>query len=200
MRIRDAKKQASRNRVVEAARVLFEQVGFQETTVRMIAERAGLSPGGVFTTFDDKVAILAHILTEDRERLFDEMNRLAPTLTGTVRQRMQQLFEFSLRDEWPRLRMVVAYIGASYGWSQKLEDADSRLHRQARQLLSDLVREGVKAGEIRADVDADLLVDMIAAIYLRNFRTALYAGHDCEDLNQRVRRQLDLMFEGAGPR
>ena len=36
MKVRDARKMASRGRVVEAARSLFEEVGFHGTTVRMI--------------------------------------------------------------------------------------------------------------------------------------------------------------------
>lgn len=200
MRIRDAKKMASRGRVVEAARTLFEDSGFQNTTVRMIAERAGLSPGGVFTTFDDKVAILAHILSEERERLFEELTQLVPELTGTVQQRIQRVLEFSCRAEWPRLRMVVSYTGASYGWPQKLEDAHRRLHEGSRQLLGDLIRQGVDSGEIRATVEVDLMVEMIVSFYQYTFRSAFYAGYDCEDMVDRIERQIGLMFEGLRSR
>jgi AcrR family transcriptional regulator len=166
----------------------------------MIAERAGLSPGGVFTTFEDKVAILCQILTEQRERLFEEIERLAPTLTGTTRERIQAVIALAHAHELPRLRMVVAYIGASYGWSRKLEDEHRALHGRLRSIVGAMLQEGVARGDIRDDVEVDLLVEMISSVYLRNYRTAYYAGFGPDDLNGRIARQLELLFEGAKPR
>src|ERR1700693_629539 len=42
---------ATRARVLNAARDLFDEVGYEETTIRMVAERAGVAVGSVFTTF-----------------------------------------------------------------------------------------------------------------------------------------------------
>jgi AcrR family transcriptional regulator len=197
VRIREAKKQASRARVIEAGRILFEEVGFQETTIRMIAERAGLSPGGVFTTFEDKVAILCQILGDYRERLFDEIETLVPTLQGSTRARLRAVIALAHSHEFPRLRMVVAYIGASYGWSRKLEEEHRQLHRRLGAVIGAIVIEGVARGEIRRELDADLLVEMISSVYLRNYRTAYYAGLGIDELNARIDRQLDLLFDGA---
>jgi AcrR family transcriptional regulator len=200
VKIRDAKKQASRARVIEAARALFEEVGFQETTVRMIAERAGLSPGGVFTTFDDKVAILCQILGEHRERLFQEIEILAPTLTGTTQDRLRAVIALAHQYEFPRLRMVLAYIGASYSWSRKLEEEHRVLHRRLARVIGAVIQEGVERGELHRDLDVDLLVEVISSVYLRNYRTAYYAGFGAEDLNTRIARQLALVFDGAQAR
>lgn len=200
VRVRDARKQASRARVLEAARVLFDEVGFQETTVRMIAERAGLSPGGVFTTFDDKVAILCQILAEQREQLFQEAERLRPTLTGSTRERIEALMAVAHAYEAPRTRMVVAYIGASYGWSRKLEEEHRLRHSGLARALRSLLVEGVERGDVRADADIDILIDLISAAYLRNFRTAHYAALDAEELDAHFSRQLDLLFTGAAAR
>jgi AcrR family transcriptional regulator len=198
VKIRDAKKQASRARVIEAARILFEEVGFQETTVRMIAERAGLSPGGVFTTFEDKVAILCQILGDYREQLFDEIEAMVPRLTGSTRERLQAVIALAHAHEFPRLRMVVAYIGASYCWTRKLEDERRALHRRLGAVTAAIINDGIKRGDVRGDVDVELMVEMISSVYLRNYRTANFAGFGADDLNARTERQLDLLFEGAG--
>ena len=200
VKIRDAKKQASRARVVEAARILFEEVGFQETTVRMIAERAALSPGGVFTTFEDKVAILCQILGDYREHLFDEIERLIPILEGSTRDRLKAIIALAHNHEFPRLRMVLAYIGASYNWSRKLEEEHRALHRRLAKVLGAIVADGVHKGEIRDGIDPDLLVEMISSVYLRNYRTAYYAGFEAHELDARIDRQIDLLFDGASAR
>jgi AcrR family transcriptional regulator len=186
--------------VVEAARALFEEIGFQETTIRMIAERAGLSPGGVFTTFEDKVAILCQIVGEYREKLFEEIDVLTQELKGSTRERLQAVFVLAHSHEYPRLRLVLAYIGASYGWSRSLEEEHRQLHRRLAAVIGRLVREGVQTGEIGGHVDPDLMVEMLSSTYLRNYRTAYYAGLSLADLDARTARQIELLFEGARAR
>lgn len=199
MRKRDAKKQASRARVIGAARDLFEEMGFQETTVRMLAERAGLSPGGVFTTFDDKVAILCHILGEHRARLFDEMEALRPHLHGTVRERLAALMRLVNSQEFARRRLVLAYAGASYTWSPQLEEEHLKLHRRLAGVLGEVVRDGVANGEVRSDLEPDLLVELIWAGYQSAARAAYHAGLGEDALNGWTERQLDLLFQGVRP-
>ena len=60
MGVRDDQKQATREKVLEAARDLFNETGYEETTIRAIAERAGVSVGSVFTTFASKAEVLSH--------------------------------------------------------------------------------------------------------------------------------------------
>lgn len=186
--------------MVEAARILFEEVGFQETTVRMIAERAALSPGGVFTTFEDKVAILCQILGDYQEQLLDEIERQVPVLSGTTRERLHAIISLAHSHEFPRLRMVLAYIGASYSWNRKLEEEHRVLNRRFANVLVGIVAEGVSRGEIRREVDQDLLVEMISSIYLRNYRDAYFEGLGVSDLDARAGRQLDLLLDGAAAR
>jgi AcrR family transcriptional regulator len=163
----------------------------------MIAERAGLSPGGVFTTFEDKVAILCHIVGEMRDELCDRIERLTPELTGDTRERLLRVFELAHAHETPRLHLIADYIGASYGWSRQIEDEHRRLHRRLSDIIRAILQEGVRRGDIAADVDVELLLDLISAVYQRNFRTACFAGLDEASMNDRFRRQLDLVFSGA---
>lgn len=200
MRIRDAQKQASRARVIGAARDLFEEIGFQETTVRMLAERAGLSPGGVFTTFDDKVAILCHILGEYRCALYDRMEALTPHLHGTARDRLAALMRLVASQEFARRRLVLAYVGASYSWNDRLEEGHLKLNARVAGVLGAVLREGAERGEVRQDLDPGLLVEMIWSGYEAAARATHYAGQGEDALNHRVERQLDLLFQGAAPR
>jgi AcrR family transcriptional regulator len=48
---RDEQKQRTRLKVIAAARALFADPGYDKTTIRMIAEHAGVATGSVFTTF-----------------------------------------------------------------------------------------------------------------------------------------------------
>lgn len=53
-----ARGRRTRERVIDAARVVFEERGFSDTRMSDIAERAGVSHGTIYVYFDSKQAIL----------------------------------------------------------------------------------------------------------------------------------------------
>src|ERR1019366_9684001 len=59
---RQERKQATRARVLAAARDLFDEIGYEETTIRMVAQRAEVSVGSVFTTFAGKAELLSQVM------------------------------------------------------------------------------------------------------------------------------------------
>ena len=62
-----ARKQQTRAALLEAARGLFVERGFERTTIREVAERAGVAVGTVFVHFPDKSALLVATLDEQLE-------------------------------------------------------------------------------------------------------------------------------------
>lgn len=65
--------------ILDAALALFSKQGFGATTMRQIAERAGLSVGNIYHHFPDKEAIFERLLERYWERLLDpalELNQL----------------------------------------------------------------------------------------------------------------------------
>lgn len=55
--LRSAKKAATREKVLGAAKALFEGAGYDAATIRSIAKAAGMSTGSVFSNFTDKAAM-----------------------------------------------------------------------------------------------------------------------------------------------
>lgn len=64
MRITAEEKDATRERIVEAALRLFRQRGLEATTTREIAREAEIATGTLFNYFTSKEAILAHLAGE----------------------------------------------------------------------------------------------------------------------------------------
>lgn len=194
---RKAQKAATRQRVVAAARELFEGVGYEETTIRMIAERAGVSVGSVFTTFESKVDIFNHILFEKFELLFSELQRISPHLKGSACDRIVSLMSIAYGVECRQLDLMISHLAASHGWPDRIEAENARRHERLVSLFRDCLNHGVNCGELRADADLDLFVETLMAIYLRNYRRAYYGRLEADALAALIERQVGLMFEGV---
>lgn len=200
MGVREARKFATRERVVAAARALFDEAGFEATTIRMIADRANVSVGSVFTTFDSKVDIFNHVLLEKFENLYRELRQVAPHLRGSTGDRLVTLLSIAYEVELAHHGLVLAQLSASYGWPEHLE-AESR---ERRERLTALFREtldhGVARGEVRADADLDLFCNLLFGIYLRNFKTAWYERLTLDEIKALVERQITLLLDGVSGR
>jgi AcrR family transcriptional regulator len=55
--VRSVQKEATRTRVLEAAKTLFEASGYDATGIRDIAKNVGMSTGAVFANFKDKASV-----------------------------------------------------------------------------------------------------------------------------------------------
>lgn len=200
MGVREARKFATRERVVDAARELFDEVGFEATTIRMIADRANVSVGSVFTTFDSKIDIFNHVLLEKFETLYKELRQVAPHLRGSTADRLVTLLSIAYEVELSHHGLVLAQLSASYGWPEHLE-AESRARRERlTALFREILDHGVARGEVRADADLDLFGNLLIGVYLRNFKTAWYDRLTLEEVKALVERQVNLLLDGVSER
>jgi AcrR family transcriptional regulator len=184
--------------VVEAARRLFEEIGYEETTIRMVAERAGVSVGSVFTTFESKVDIFNYILFEKFEGLFGELQRISPYLKGSACDRIVSLMSIAYGVECQQLDLMISHLAASHGWPRRIEEEHLKRRARLEGLFRDVLDQGVASGEVRSDVDLDCFVEVILSVYARNYRKAYYERLTPEQLSTLTERQMALLFQGVG--
>ena len=199
-RLRDAQRDASRVRILDAARDLFTDHGYEDTTVRMIAERAGLSAAGLFTTFADKADILHHVRMIQNRALREDLERAAVRLEGSAVDRICELVRLMYAREWPHLPLVLSWIGASYSWSAQTEAEMRAEHHGMFGGYRHVLEDGKRSGELRADLDVQLAIEMLWGAYLGSYRHALHGDRSLEHVVERVERKLRLMFEGFSAR
>lgn len=83
-------KEATRQAILEAAKIMFETDGYEDTTIRKLAAAAGFSTGAVFASFIDKAEVYQAIyehppITPEKARALmvaaEEFLELAPLRT-----------------------------------------------------------------------------------------------------------------------
>jgi AcrR family transcriptional regulator len=197
---RQERKQATRARVLAAARDLFDEIGYEETTVRMLAERAGVSVGSVFTTFAGKAELLSHVMGGRVEALQAELEQLTPHLRGPTVDRLRSIMAVHYGFETRRLRLFVAYVAASFTWSREGGMTPIGRNARFRGMLAEALAGGVARGEVRPEIDPELFIDTLLAAYVWNYRRAAQDGADAPALIAEMDRQIGLLFDGVAVR
>ena len=164
--LRERKKQQTRETIARAARELFAERGYHETTLSEIAEAADVSTRTIFAYFPSKEDILFHNFAVMRESL---LHALAERPEGedaleTVRTFILTLNEREESEHDERLRTCV--------------ESDETLRTRMRARIAQL--EDLLAPEIAKDLNAapdDLRPQIVAASLTAAFNVLAERGH-----------------------
>ncbi|HWU14906.1 MAG TPA: TetR/AcrR family transcriptional regulator [Caulobacter sp.] len=196
MGVRDDQKQATREKVLEAARDLFNETGYEETTIRAIAERAGVSVGSVFTTFASKAEVLSHVMDRRLGELYAEFDRVVPYLRGSTADRLCSIFAIHYEFETRRVKLFLAHIAASFSPSPDPGVTPYGRNERLTQMLREVMEEGVARGDVRRDLDLQLAIDLLKAAYAWNYRLAASRQATATELSAIMDKQIELIAEG----
>lgn len=189
---RQAAKVRTRQKVLDAARTLFAERGYDAATIRDIAKGAGMSTGAVFANFQDKAELFEAVFSEEMEGLLLDIRTAAGE--GRVLDRLSNGLTAGYHRSLDHLPLMQAMVARS--WFQP-EDADLRSRAFVRPLVeavAEILQAGVREGELRQDVDLPMLARLIWDVFINNFRFAAYDNWGIEELTPHIRKQLELIL------
>ena len=192
---RQAAKVRTRQKVLDAARALFAERGYEPATIRDIAKGAGMSTGAVFANFQDKAELFEAVLSEDMVQLAETM-KAAAAAEASMRGRLLAALGAGYHGSLEQLPLVQAVIARS--WFQPVA-SEMRTRAAIKPILSvvtDTVQAGVRDGELRQDADVRLLAELIYDAFLSNYRRAAYDGWTMAQLTERMGKQVDAVLAG----
>ena len=199
MSLRKSQKEATRQRVLDAARELFEAKGFEAATVRDIARMAGVSVGSVFTTFASKGDILSQVMADRLDALYAELDRLAPHLRGSTPDRLRSIFAIHYAFETRRTRLFLAHIAAAYNWTLGPTSRPYGRNPRLRAVVRDCLIDGIARGDVDPAADLDVVVDALMASYAWTYRLAAWEDADAEAMSAVMDRHIGLIAGGFRP-
>lgn len=152
--VRARQKVETAQRVLSAARDVFEEKGFEAASVRLIASRAGVSVGTVLHHYVDKRQLLYAALHDALE--VGVAASIARAGRGSLLKRLMAIAEgvFAVYEARPALSRTLLKEGlfADGVWGARFIEQTAGVHA----VVARLIREAVGRGELptRFDVDA----------------------------------------------
>ncbi len=150
-----------RDELLEIAAGLFATKGFRITTVRDIADAAGILSGSLYHHFDSKESMVDEILRSFQDELFGQYDAIIAS-DADPRAKLEQAVRVSFdaidrhHNEVAIFQNDAAYLGTLEGFGYLAER-----NEQSRQVWLTLLRQGVAAGVLRDDLDVDLVYRFI---------------------------------------
>jgi AcrR family transcriptional regulator len=198
--VRRTRREATRNRVLNSARELFETLGYEGTTIREIARHAEVSVGSVFTTFASKGEILSQVMQDRLDSLYAELDRVMPHLRGSTADRLRSMFAIHFAFEAQRMRLFLAHIAAAYDWTNSPNARPYGNTPRLQEIIRECLQKGVEAGDVAAGTDLQEVIDLLMAAYAWTYRLVVRKNADAAELTAAMDRQIGLIADGFRPR
>jgi AcrR family transcriptional regulator len=177
--------------IVAATLELLVEAGFQGLSVDAVRQRAGVGKATIYRRFPDKTALVRAAM----EHLHAQIE--LPD-TGTLREDLAAVWQVayaaqpsaSQRVMLPRLLVDAMNDEALFAVFR------STLVESRRDALRALIARAVQRGEVRADLDPELLIDLLAGPMVYRF---LIDGGDVPDPVGRALAIYDALVAGITP-
>ena len=192
---RDMRREATKAAVLEAARRVFLEQGFEGATIKQIADDAGVSPGTVLNAEPSKAALLVAILKREYEQLAESTERMEAVLSGNAADRMNALLHLMLDGHTRHTELFAAAIGYSWlvsdpAYQAAIEDMDF-----AWDALRRVMRDGVESGEFRPDLDLNGLLQVLLDIFFSAIRED--RRENGRDAREALSVRLEVVMNGV---
>ena len=182
-----AKAQLTQTRILETALALFRERGFEATTMRAIAERAGVSLGNAYYYYGSK----DHLVQAFYGRVHEEHLALCDARLGSMRSLKERL-RFTMRS---RLELIEPYHGFAAVLFRSAADPQSPLNPFSAE--SRPVREQATAllARVIAGSNAHMPEDLGAALpnllWVYQMGLVLFWIHDTSQGRRRTMQLVD---------
>ncbi|QLL07042.1 TetR family transcriptional regulator KstR2 [Mycobacterium vicinigordonae] len=150
-----------RDELLELAAVMFAERGLRATTVRDIADGAGILSGSLYHHFSSKEEMVDELLRGFLDWLFARYREIVDSEPNPL-ERLKGLFMASFEAIENRHAQVVIYQDEAQRLSSQPRFAYvEELNKQQRKMWLDVLHQGIEEGYFRSDLDVDLVYRFI---------------------------------------
>lgn len=154
-------KKASNKEIIfkEAAR-LFSEKGYERTSMRAIAEAAGVSKPAIYYYFPNKDALFEAMLAAAMEQVQETLDKIQNSTLGAAEKLTEiAVSRFTMYLEYPELSKFLTDIEV-WNIKKKIMQNFLKKHHGIHTSVNDIVAEGIATGLFRSELDPAVAATM----------------------------------------
>lgn len=190
--------------ILESARELFFQHGFEGASADMIAERARISKRTLYARFGSKARVFEAVILDEIDT---QLSSLAPTIGSdlAIADRLQSIADVLL--EWLLTSRITSMERVVIAQAVRFPALAANIHDFGFQRAAKWVASILGAAEAKGEVEmsdpvfaAEQFVTLIVVAPMRRAALGLAPPAYDENARARVRRGIELFLDGCLPR
>ncbi|MPM90906.1 Nucleoid occlusion factor SlmA [bioreactor metagenome] len=159
----EARLQDTRTRILQAARALVSEGGWQEAQIANVAAAAGIATGTVYRYFPSKAELFADVLSRVSQREVDVLADIAAS-DASAAERLHSMVTTFVRRAMRNARLAYALIAGPC--DKEIDDARLTYRAAISEVVRGVIENGQKNGSMRTDVRADIAATVIVGGFM----------------------------------
>ena len=151
---REGKREENRRRLMDSARAVFFEDGFERANLDEIARRAGLAKGTIYRYFDSKAELYVEVLVANAEVFVKRLRATVDPALGPedqIRRTGNFYFRhFRENPEYFRIFWALENRHLIGGVHDRVVEAVTDIWKRCLQVLADEIERGVRDGAFRS--------------------------------------------------
>lgn len=197
-RISKAEKERIRALIVDVSEKLFNEIGYDETTTKQIANEVGIAEGTIFNYFSSKEEIMFEVIYKEASN-YDfsiDPNILRGQITEELIKRIDKAMKMAYRV--PK-GMGVSFIQAALKLAKKnpvkfrkMAELDFRMMKEIEDYVRSLVEK-----KIMREVDPKQFSEIVFGTMLYDFTMYFYMKEQTrKQTRESMMQKLEILFNG----
>ncbi len=175
----EEKKQAQRQAIMEVAAEHFERFGYKRAVIDDIVREVGIAKGTFYLYFKSKDQLLFELINKSRHEVLEKfMAAIAeePTAKGQVRIVIEMSFQAF--EDYPLLARLIAEDPEFRIVTKMMEQPSAQEEmRQAMASMQAMLKAGMDSGELREDLDLEIVPLVLGMLKFLHYYTGLLGKH-----------------------
>lgn len=198
MSVWDRQRQARKKEILKAAEYLFGEVGYSQTTIEAIAERAGVGIATVYKYFGNKARIVDELILPDLEKVAANVKKIIsnpPKDPGLAMAELVDKYRL-LKDNWSNRKLLRAFSLTGVCTEEVLNAVVEKTDTQAQTHIRDLLLVLRAKGRIRAILDIDDAAMIVFSVLNQHYFTFItHEDIPADKMFADMARRIRLLFE-----
>jgi AcrR family transcriptional regulator len=192
------RKSGRREEILQIARTLFAEKGFEAASIREIGDAAGILSGSLYYHFATKDDMLDELVRPFVLPLLKHYEVIAHS-DADAPDRLRQMVNFGLQNlvQEPDLLKIVANDRKFFAKSERFSYVEEAW-QDIFQIWYGVLQDGVRQGKFRSDLNLHITLRMI--IELLNGTVDWFRPDGRFTIEQVIETQVELLFGGLTPR
>jgi AcrR family transcriptional regulator len=165
MSIREEKKKKTKRSILEAAISLFNENGYDNTSIEQISKNAGVGKGTIYSYFDSKKSIIKGFCEYELEKIHHQLVAQSNEKSSVLEQMliifMTEFDHVTQNPEFGRLYLRETMFPDNVG-RNNASDFDEKYF----EILFPILKKGQQRGELREDIEHLYLCAHFYSLYI----------------------------------
>jgi AcrR family transcriptional regulator len=195
--ILEQKSEDTRERILEAAKRIFTEQGFHETSMSSIAAEAGLGKGTLYWYFSSKEELFYVMMEQQGRIIIDTIHNICSyDLPADLI--IKSLIELSIKRMLENKKTVQLFFEHEFYIKNDLKDRLINLYLSILNEVKNVIQKGINEGLFEADNLR--LITAIVVGTIDSLRPYIFTHKDTENIDELVDLLYNFILKGIGKR